>query len=73
MVKDSAGSSEGKVTWLQRLRIFFVIELGDYPVYRVYYTNGQRTYPLHYAEAKGLWKVFGGFIKLDLEQCKKYL
>lgn len=58
---------------LQRMRIFFIIELQDYPVYRVYYPSGTRTIPLHHREAKGLAAVFHGQIKLDLEQCKKYL
>jgi len=53
------------------LKLWCMVYLNDWPIYRVTYADGQRTYPLHYAEAKGCAEVFNGNLWIDWEYAKK--
>jgi hypothetical protein len=59
-------------TKLRNLRILWFAHVLDYPFFRVLYKDGNRTCPLHKAEAVGCKDVFGGKMFIDYEYAKKW-
>lgn len=59
--------------FFRKINIWFAVHINDWPVYRVTYKNGEKTYPLHYAEAKGCRDVFGGNLWVDWEYAEKLI
>lgn len=47
------------------IRIYVRAHLFDWPYWVIYYPDGQKSYPLHYGEAYGIAKVYGGILKID--------
>jgi hypothetical protein len=50
---------------MRKIKIWIRARFCDWPYWRVTYNNGERTYRLHYREAKGLRDVFGGKLWID--------
>lgn len=58
---------------MKNLKIWWLAWMCDYPFFRVLYKDGQKTSPLHQAEASGLRDVFKGKMFIDYEYGTEFL